>query len=347
MKTEVKAYTNEEIQKRLADSIDTLGDESIIEGSFKRDIINATSLEFANISLEMVLVKEAKYIETAWGEYLTLACKDYGVDRKEAKKAKGKVLVKGNSNAYIPARSLFQTIDGLKFYTIDESYLEEDGSATIEVEASETGKEYNIAQHTLVKIPMNISGVSSVINNEHFEGGYDEETDEALRERFKRKVRLPATSGNVYHYQQWAESVEGVGGVKIQALDEGAGTVGVYIVDANGEEASPELMAKVKDYIDSVRPIGAKVLVKTPKVQPITVTITKSKGVDVERFKKLVREFFGREGFVLETVTKAMISKRFFEAGGIDYEEILLNGASKNITLGGKLPKLEEVIIHD
>ena len=52
-----------------------------------------------------------------------------------------------------------------------------------------------------------------------------------MRARFYEKVRLPATSGNAYHYQQWALEVSGVGAAKVFPLDNGPGTVGILVVD--------------------------------------------------------------------------------------------------------------------
>ena len=90
--------------------------------------------------------------------------------------------------------------------------------------------------------------------------GADEETDEALRERFYEKVRNPATSGNKHHYRQWALEVPGVGDAKVFPLDSGDGTLTVMIVDVD-KARNPSLEPAVRDYIETVRPIGATVTV--------------------------------------------------------------------------------------
>ena len=87
------------IQKRLVDKIKE-NPETIIEGSFKRDIINATSEEFKNAYFELDLIKDAVFAGTSWGEYLTAKCSDFGIDRKLAVKAHGEVTVKGTFKTY-------------------------------------------------------------------------------------------------------------------------------------------------------------------------------------------------------------------------------------------------------
>ena len=72
------------IQQRLISTIKG-NPETIIEGSFKRDIINATAEEFKNAYFEIDLVKDAAFAATSWGEYLTAKCSDMGIDRKLAK----------------------------------------------------------------------------------------------------------------------------------------------------------------------------------------------------------------------------------------------------------------------
>ena len=108
------------IQQRLVDYIKQNGtEESVIEGTFKRDIVNSTSEEFKNVYFEMDMLRDAFFASTSWGDYLTEKCKDFGIDRKLAAKAKGVVTIKGNAAAWIPKKSLFQSVTGHKFYTTE------------------------------------------------------------------------------------------------------------------------------------------------------------------------------------------------------------------------------------
>lgn len=334
------------IQQRLVNTIKG-NPETIIEGSFKRDIINATSEEFKNAYFEIDLVKDSAFAATSWGEYLTAKCSDMGIDRKLAVKAHGEVTVKGNANAWIPAKSLFQSDSGFKFYTTEESFIDDNGTATIPIEAENPGTEYNLEANTITLIPMSIGGVSSVNNNNPTIDGFNEETDEALYQRYSDYIRQPATSGNIFHYNQWATSVSGVGGCRVTELVNGPGTVGVAIVDSNGDKASQDLINKVKAYIELKRPAGAKVIVSTPEILTININVTGLVGTGTEEaFKKLLAEYFRKHGFKLTKVSQADIVKQLFNAGYTDYNSIQINSTNGSVALNGKLPKIGTVVFN-
>lgn len=336
------------IQQRLVDYIKQNGtEESVIEGTFKRDIVNSTSEEFKNVYFEMDMLRDAFFASTSWGDYLTEKCRDFGIDRKLAAKAKGVVTVTGNASAWIPVRSLFQSTSGHKFYTTEESYIEDNGKANIPIEAEKPGSEYNIEADTITLIPMSIGGVNSVTNPKPTYDGFDEETDESLYQRYSDYIRTPATSGNIFHYNNWATSIVGVGGCKVTELVEGNGTVGVAIVDSNGEKASQDLINKVKAYIETVRPAGAKVIVSTPEIMTIAIVVNGVEGTGiVELFKAGLTKYFKKNGFKLNKVTQADIAKQLFDAGYTDFASITLNGQSSSVQLNGKLPKIGSVNIN-
>lgn len=334
------------IQQRLVDKIKE-NPETIIEGSFKRDIINATAEEFKNTYFELDLIKDSAFAATSWGEYLTAKCSDFGIDRKLAVKAHGEVTVKGTQNAWIPVNSLFQSTSGYKFYTTVESYIGDSGSVIIPIEAEKPGTEYNLEANTITLIPMSIGGVSAVNNDKPTIDGFDEESDEALYQRYSDFIRLPATSGNIYHYNLWATSVSGVGGCRIKDLVNGPGTVGVAIVDSNGDKASTDLINKVKAYIELKRPVGAKVIISTPEIQPINITINGLTGNGTEAlFKEYLAKYFKLHGFKMLKVSQADIVKQLFAAGYTDYNSILINGKSESIELNDKLPKIGTVVLN-
>lgn len=339
------------IQQRLVDKIKE-NPETIIEGSFKRDIINATSEEFKNAYFELDLIKDAVFAGTSWGEYLTAKCSDFGIDRKLAVKAHGEVTVKGTQNAWIPVNSLFQSTSGYKFYTTVESYIGDSGSVIIPIEAEKPGTEYNLEANTITLIPMSIGGVSAVNNDKPTIDGFDEESDEALYQRYSDFIRLPATSGNIYHFNLWATSVSGVGGCRVKDSVNNPGiispgTVEVAIVDSNGDKASTDLINKVKAYIELKRQVGVKVIVTTPEIQTINITVNGLTGNGTEAlFKEYLTKYFKLHGFKMLKVSQADIVKQLFAAGYTDYNSILINNKSESIELKDKLPKIGTVVLN-
>ena len=172
--------------------------------------------------------------------------------------------------------------------------------------------------------------------------GADEETDEALRNRFYEKVRHPATSGNAHHYRQWALEVSGVGDAKVFPLDSGPGTVTVLIVDAD-KKRNLSLESVVSEYIETVRPIGATVTVSSPSTRAVDVSAnvlldgTKSLDDVLALFKIQVSEYLKSLVFVDYRVSYAKIGSILLSIEGVqDYDDLKLNDATGNITVGVK-----------
>ena len=90
----------------------------------------------------------------------------------------------------------------------------------------------NLPSGSITMMPVQLSGIVRVTNQEPTHDGYDAETDEAYYQRFLIRVQTPPTSGNVYHYLSWALEVAGVGAAQVYPLGHGDNTVDVVIIDA-------------------------------------------------------------------------------------------------------------------
>ena len=117
------AQTKDVIESRMTQTLHTITEkeQSTMEGTFARDLIDANAVEFESSYAEMAMLRDAAFAKTSWGDYLTLRAAEFGVDRKKAVKAKGEVTVTGMAGAYIIRSSLFQTKDGRRFYTLESA----------------------------------------------------------------------------------------------------------------------------------------------------------------------------------------------------------------------------------
>lgn len=333
----------DDIQERMVKELDKLNSKTKIEGGFSRDIINANSVEFENAYAEMNLIVEAAFADTSWGEYLTKICAEYGVDRKEAAYATGEATFTGTDGAKVPAGTLVQTTGRIQF-TTDSAVTITDGTATVGITAVVIGSTGNVKSKTVTEIPLAISGVHSVTNAEPTQNGYDEETDDELRARYYIAVRTPATSGNVYHYYNWAMAVDGVGSCKINPLRYGNGTVQVLIIDSNGQTASADLIAEVKAYIEERRPIGATVYVESPAPYLVNVTVDIDGTLDVAAFKKAAAAYFFKRANTEGTISANMLSKFITEQDTVaDYAHLRINGKKHVALTDMELPTIGEV----
>lgn len=345
------AQTKDQIESRMVQTLHTLTDtdKTAIEGSFARDMIDTNTVEFENSYAEMAMLRDAAFAETAWGDYLTLRAEEFGIQRKQAVKANGKVTVAGQSGAYIIRGSLFQTKDGLRFYTTESATIPADGTeADIAVQAADTGVKGNVAPGTITEIPYSIPNVYSVTNPEKCTDGADEESDAALLARLLFRVRQPITSGNANHYRSWAMSVDGVGNCKVIPLWNGNGTVKVIIVTAENESASSELIQKVARYIESQRPIGATVTVVSPAPVSVDITAEVYGTVNADAVTAAVSAYFKNTGFSLSYVSLAQIGRLILGVNGItDYRNLKLSGKAENIRLTNEqIPVVGKVVLN-
>nr|DAL77540.1 MAG TPA: Baseplate J like protein [Caudoviricetes sp.] len=268
-----------------------------------------------------------------------------GIPRRQATHAVGVVTVTGYGT--VSESDLFETKGAVQFVATKTVKIRDSG--TVPVRALLTGSVGNVPEQTITEIPVTIPGIVTVTNAAATTGGYAEETDEALRERYYLNVREPPTSGNIAHYKAWALSVPGVGGVKVFPLAHGNWTVDVVIISDKHEAADPELVQKVQTYIDpestglgdGVAPIGAHCYVESAKPLQIDVSarVVLSAPENAEQVKEAVTEtlkkFFAGLPFDNKNpsyVSHARIGAALLDVPDIlDYRELLLNEQAANL----------------
>lgn len=148
----------------------------------------------------------------------------------------------------------------------------------------------------------------------------------------------------------------------VEPLWKGENTVRVSITDADGNEASSELVNKFKNYLDpepsghglGVAPIGAYVTVQSVSGYNvrITATIKIDEDVDVETIKNEAKvqliKYLREEAFEEKEVRNYKVATIIDRINGVrDVDRILLNDREQSIELStNMLPKLSEVTIN-
>ena len=167
------------------------------------------------------------------------------------------------------------------------------------------------------------------------------ETDKQLVERFYAFLQHPATSGNVYHYEQWALSVPGVGFAKIFPLWNGNGTVKVVLAGADGRSVSPQIIEDAAEYIEGERPIGAAVTVAGAQERRIDIAASAvlmvSADADTIRdgFEAALDEYFQTLTLQANLVSHSRLVYALLDIPGVlDVVSLTANGgSSSNISL--------------
>lgn len=263
-----------------------------------------------------------------------------GITRKEGEAAKCQMQLTGNPGIKIPAGKVFQTPGGIKFTTDQDVILDSYGHGTVDATCTLVGVLGNVDAEELTIQGSMTRGLKSWTNTEAT-GGIDPETDSSLLSRYYERLRMPATSGNVYHYQQWAREVPGVGAVKVYPLWDGPGTVKLVLAGDGYTVPDEEVVQAAADYIETVRPIGADVTVEAATALTVTVaaTVTLDDGGELEKIKtefeaKLAEYLLSLAFSVKSEVILTFVGHLLSECSGVyDYTGLTLNGQAENLTV--------------
>ena len=349
-------FSSESIINRMRNNLKNPA--SKVEGSFAMDSIFAVSQELSRIIYERIInFIDLTMLDTASYEYLDRKGLDYGLERNPATPAVGYVLFNGASGTIIPKGTTLLS-ETSSFTTDYEAVIPSSGNISVSCTCTESGTQGNILAGAITQIRTAdaIDGIT-VTNEEAFEGGTEEENDESYRNRIYEKIRLPLASGNSNSYIYWAKQVSGVGNARSIPLWNGAGTVKVIILGSDGKAPDDEVLQNVADYIETQRPIGAKVTVSKAEAHPVSInaTITISVGYKLTDIKneidKTIREYL--IGIAYEEENKVLsyfkISDLIFNVSGVsDVIDYTINGGKTSITAGtSEFFELQEVTINE
>ena len=329
-------------EEYYAEMTSTMSDVDISEHSLIYNALMPVCYELAYQSLmldeatKMVFASSA--VENGYGDYLEKRVSELGITRKQATYSSGVVKLIGKAKSKLPSGSKVSTTLGFTYITQADATINDAGIAYINIVADGIGSKYNVEVGEINLLPVKYEGIYSVENEEAIDNGYDEESDEELYNRYLLKVQTPVTSGNKYHYEQWALEVTGVGSAKCVP---GAGNITVIIANSNKRAASEELIQEVYTYIDSVRPLLAGTLTVST-VKEITINVVANVEIDTsvvlgdiqDLFKAVIENYFDNTVYTTKKISIAKLGALLMEIDGvIDYSNLKINNGTSNITL--------------
>jgi uncharacterized phage protein gp47/JayE len=322
------------------------------EGSYTNDLVSAVALELWKFYNSLNALIPIVYVDETSGEYIDKRAAYYGIIRKPGTKATTILTFTGTDGTVIPKDTVFLTADGLQFVTTETATIA-NGTASVTASAAEVGEVYNVPAGTITQQIISISGLSTVTNTAAI-GGTDPESDASLVARLYNYLQKPASSGNIYHYEQWALEVDGVGAVKVVPLWNGPGTVKVIIAGPDKGPVDAAVVANCAEHIESCRPIGATVTVVSAQSLPIDVSATvelestTTKDIVQEAFTERLAEYLRNIAFDKYEVVYNRIAYMLLDIDGvIDYSSLTVNGGTANITIGAdQVPVAGTVVIN-
>lgn len=294
----MEAY--EEIYERMKARYEELSGDTADEASDIAIRLRVLAGELYNMQTTLEWHKRQMFAETASGAYLDRLARQRGVSRREAAKAKGKLVFRLNETKQtavtIPAGTVVATDreTPLRFYTTEAGEIPPNTySAAIPAEAEQPGYNGNIAVN-IATVPVSMPAeVDSVTNTAPFIGGEDREGDVTLRARLLESYEAQPNPLNAAYYKQLALSVEGVGKAGAVGRIRGNGTVNVYVAGKDSE-ADEATMAAVRALIQERRALGvdAQVYAATHRDYDMIVTVTPVAGYDADEITALLTAAF-------------------------------------------------------
>ncbi|WNS42851.1 baseplate J/gp47 family protein [Paenibacillus sp. MMS20-IR301] len=312
------------------------------EGSIIYDALAPAAAELAQMYLELEVSNNLFFPDTATGEYLERSIVWTGIARHPASKAQlsGRFYGSGEALLDIPLGSRFSL--GLLHY----SAVEKLSPGMYRLESEAAGREGNQYSGQLLPIDY-IPGLARGEITALLVPGTDAEEDEVLRQRYFASARRPSTSGNKYHYMEWAQQVEGVGGARVFPLWAGPKTVKVVIVDTEHKPASALLVSQVQQFIDPApglgegqAPVGAVVTVESAAGKTISVAarVTLAAGYALQpvinAFSAILEKYRKEKAFTATYISHSVVGALLLDTEGVvDYSGLKLNGGTGNVTL--------------
>lgn len=346
--------TYEALLERMLDRVPEGLDKR--EGSIIYDALAPAAAEMAQMYVELELSNNLYFPDTAGGEYLERSIAWTGITRHPASKAQlsGRFYTSSEELLDIPLGTRFSL--GLLHYIAAEKL----SPGTYRLESETTGSQGN--QYSGLLLPVDyIPGLARGEIIALLVPGTDAEGDEALRQRYFDSARRPSTSGNKYHYMEWAQRIEGVGGARVFPLWAGPKTVKVVIVNAEHKPASPLLVSQVQQFIDPApglgegqAPVGAVVTVESATGRTINVTskVTLAAGYALQpvmdAFAALLEKYRKEKAFAATYISQSVIGSLLLDTEGVvDYTGLKLNGGSGNVTLNEtEVPLFGSVVLE-
>lgn len=336
---------NEELSTIQADLLDEMPDTySKIKGTWLWEMFKAFAIKIFEL-LGLITDTASKLnVENLQGDELDAYVKQWtDLTRKKAKKASGYLDVMGNGIIY--AGTVVATESGIQFVVLEDTYI--NGTVSVSIEAVNAGDDGNVGTNTVTVLVTSNAYVTSITNSTATEGGTDEETDDALRDRYYLRLSMPATSGNKAHYILWATECAGVGGAKATRDTKIANKVNIYICDDNGGVADTTTVRLVQNYIDpnkngdgsGVAPIGAICEVFSAGIKAVnvsgTVELDNTLGVDevLNNIKENISAYLSQINFQKTELSYAKLLNIALSSDGVnDVTDFKVNDGYINIT---------------
>lgn len=334
---------DEEVSDIQSDLLAEMPDKySKSKGTWLWEIFKAFSLKLYDLLSLLTDTAKKLNIENLQGDELDAYVSQWtDIKRKKAQRASGYIEVKGNGILY---EGTLVSSENMQYEVTSDVEINDIAYAPIiAVESGETG---NAAENTVNTMITSNANIKSITNPNPIEGGTNEETDEALRERYHIRLSMPATSGNKAHYILWASECAGVGGAKAARDTKINNKINLYICGDDGDSADSATVELVQEYIDpnkngdgsGTAPIGAICEVFSAGIKQIDISgnveldNTEDAYKTLENIKANIMKYLSQINFRKTELSYAKLLNIAINSIGVnDITDFMVNNGYSNI----------------
>lgn len=322
------------------------------ENGWISDLFLPVAIEHAR-AIEFVLIEAIKNIvpKYSYGSTLLRHAETRKIERRKASYAKAVLKIMGIKDTVIPKGFEFSTVssaeeEGIIFISDEDYTIPENGEIYINVTCLTSGTIGNVAAETIILMLKPIEGIKLVVNESPAYDGFDEETEDSLRQRIIEYDLTQGVSfiGSAADYRRWALEVEGVGGAKVISAKDDTGTVTIILSDTERQPVSKELCGEVYNHImrpdfpyERLAPVNALIDVISVLAMDIEISaevvLEEEYTIDMVKpvFIKNLKDYFAGDSLLTE-VKYAEIGAILINTDGVsDYKNLLVNGGVSNI----------------
>lgn len=327
------------------------------EGYLVYNALSALAYELEKVYIQMDYIMNQSHADTADLEELIEIAKDRGIYQKKATHAY--VEIKGNTVIPIGTRFSLKSFNYKTIEAINEV------AYTYKAMCEETGTGPNNLTGELIAIDF-VDGLEKSEITEVLINGEEDETRDALYERYLASFTSESFGGNIAQYKQYVNAIAGVGGCKVQPVWNGPGTVKIVAISSESGACSEYLIKQIQDAACPEQgtgygfaPIDHDVTVESVEAVKVNVTakISYMSGYNWSSLKDAVTakisgylktlafEWADGDPSTKTTVYIAKLQAAVLDVPGVvDITETQLNGAASNLILDwNQIPVVGEV----
>lgn len=341
-------FTYDFLMERMLKSIPDTIDKR--QGSVVHDMLSPSALELAEGYQYNDMILDEGFADSASYYYLLKRAAERGISPYQATYATWK-------GVFTPSTVEIAIGERFNYDDINFVVTEKIQAGEYKLQCETEGEVGNSVVGSL--IPINsVEGLETAKLTELLVPGEEMESQEDFRLRYFASINSQAFGGNVADYQNFLDSIGGVGPTKIIPTWNGGGTVKIVILDSTYGVPSKELVEEVQTAVDpeqnqgagiGMAPIGHVVTVvgaKETKIN-VTTTITYKSGYSFDQLKTelesaLETYLLGlrsalKEDWTEETqiiVRVSQVEARFLMVEGVqDIANTQINGSQSNLIL--------------